>query len=60
VEGLVLFANPKARLEVTGAILPVMPLRRLKPFLRKAAKKQELPAQTMEVLTALFDRAATG
>jgi hypothetical protein len=59
VQSLVIFANPEVRLEVTGVTLPVLPLRRLKSFLRKTAKKVDMPPETVEALTGLFDQAPT-
>jgi len=57
VQGLVVFANPKARLEVTSASLPVLPLRRLRTYIRKASHQGEIPLETLAALTALFDEA---
>jgi hypothetical protein len=57
VQGLVAFANPKARLEVTSASLPVLPLRRLKTYVRKSSQEREIPPETLAALTRLFDEA---
>jgi len=57
VQGLVVFANPEARLEVTGASLPILPLRRLKAHIRKASQGREIPPETLAALTELFDEA---
>jgi plasmid stabilization system protein ParE len=57
VQGLVVFVNPKARLEVTGASLPVLPLRRLRTYIRKASQQREIPLETLAALTTLFDEA---
>jgi hypothetical protein len=58
-QGLVVFVNPKARLEVTGASLPVLPLRRLRPYIRKgkAPQQREIPPEALAALTELFDEA---
>lgn len=57
VQGVVVFANPKARLEVTATSLPVLPLRRLKTHIRKASQQPELPPETLAALTTAFDEA---
>lgn len=59
VQPLVVFANPRVRLETTGATLPVLPLRKLKTFLRKASPKEELRPETLATLTKLLDEAPT-
>jgi hypothetical protein len=58
VQALVVFANPEARLEVTSASLPVLPLRRLKTHIRKASQQREIPPETLAALTTLLDEAA--
>ena len=57
VQPLVVFANPGVRLETTGATLPVLPLRRLRSFVRKAAPKEEIPPETLGALTRAFEEA---
>jgi len=60
IQGLVLFLNPEAHLEVTTASVPVLPLRRLKSHIRKAFAGAELPSETLSALTELFDQAPRG
>jgi hypothetical protein len=60
VHPLVIFTDPSARLEVTSASVPVLPLRRLKSHVRKAASRMELPADALTALTRLFDEAPRG
>jgi type IV secretory pathway TrbD component len=57
VQGLVVFLNPEAHLEVTTASVPVLPLRRLKSHIRKASAPSELPSETLSALTKLFEEA---
>ncbi len=57
VQGLVVFVNPAARLEVTSASLPVVPLRRLRTYVRKASQEEDISSETLAALTALFDEA---
>jgi hypothetical protein len=57
IQGLVVFLNPEAHLEVTTASVPVLPLRRLKSHIRKASAPSELPAETLSALTKLFEEA---
>ncbi len=58
IQGLVVFVNPQARLEVTDTLLPVLPLRRLKGYIRKIVQQREISPETLAALTALFDEAA--
>jgi hypothetical protein len=60
IEGCVVFVNPQARLEVTTASVPVLPLRRLKSHIRKASARAELPSETLNALTELFEQAPRG
>jgi hypothetical protein len=55
VQGLVVFVNPEVRLEVTGASLRVLPLRRLRTHIRKVSQQWELPPETLAALTEAFD-----
>jgi hypothetical protein len=57
VQGVVVFVNPEARLEVTTASVPVMPLRRLKGHIRKASSRGDMSPETLGALTKLFDEA---
>jgi hypothetical protein len=57
MQGLVVFTDPSARLEVTTACVPVLPLRRLKSHIRKASARMEMPAETLAALTKLFGEA---
>jgi hypothetical protein len=57
VQAVAVFVNPKVRLEVTGASLPVLPLRTLRMHLRKVSQQREIPPETLAALTELFDEA---
>jgi type IV secretory pathway TrbD component len=57
IQGLVVFLNPEAHLEVTTASVPVLPLRRLKSHIRKASAPSELPSETLSALVELFEEA---
>jgi hypothetical protein len=58
--GLVVFVNPGARLEITTASVPVLPMRRLKSHIRKASAQLDLPPETLDSLTQLFEKAPRG
>jgi hypothetical protein len=55
IEGLVVFVDPGARLEVTTASVPVLPLRRLKSYVRKASARMDMSSETLGALSKLFD-----
>jgi hypothetical protein len=55
--GVVVFLNPGARLEIATASVPVLPVRRLKSHIRKASAQMDLPPETLDTLTQLFDKA---
>ncbi len=57
MQGLVIFTDPSARLEITSASVPVLPLRRLKSHIRKASTRMEMPPETLATLTKLFNEA---
>jgi hypothetical protein len=57
VQGVVVFSNPEALLEVTTASVPVMPLRRLKGHIRKASSRGDMSPETLGALTQLFEEA---
>jgi hypothetical protein len=57
IQGLVVFLNPEARLDVTTASVPVLPSRRLKSHIRKASARSELPSETLSALIELFEEA---
>ena len=57
IEGLVVFVDPEARLEVTTASVPVVPLRRLKSYVRKASARMDMSPETLGALTELFEEA---
>ncbi|HJX37757.1 MAG TPA: nuclease-related domain-containing protein [Anaerolineae bacterium] len=54
VQGVVVFANPAAQLEITSASFPVLPLTRLKSHIRKASGRMEMAPETLRTLTDLF------
>jgi hypothetical protein len=60
IQALVVFTDPTARLEITSASVPVLPLRRLKSHVRKAAGRMEMPGETLAALTRLFNEAPRG
>jgi hypothetical protein len=55
--GVVVFLNPGARLEITTASVPVLPLRRLKSHIRKGSAQMDLPPEALDTLTQLFEKA---
>lgn len=57
VQGVVVFTNPAARLEVTSASVPVLPLTRLRRQMRKASGRMEMAPETLRTLTDLFQEA---
>ncbi|HUS70532.1 MAG TPA: nuclease-related domain-containing protein [Anaerolineae bacterium] len=57
IEGCVVFINPEARLELTTASVPALPLRRLRSHIRKASARSELPSETLSALVELFEEA---
>ncbi|TKJ30174.1 MAG: hypothetical protein CEE40_05880 [Chloroflexi bacterium B3_Chlor] len=57
VQGLVVFVNPKARLEVTDSSVPVLPLRRLKSYVRRASPQSDVQPEAMSALRQIFDEA---
>lgn len=59
VKGMIIFTHPQVRLEVKGATLPAMPLRSLKPHLRKVADGGEMAEEIRKELARIFDEAAT-
>jgi hypothetical protein len=58
VQGLVIFVNPNVHLEVTEVPVPVLPLRRLKSYLRKASEQSEVSPETMRALREVLDEAS--
>jgi hypothetical protein len=60
IHPLAVFADPSARLEITSASVPVLPLRRLKSHLRKGASRMEMPGDTLAALNRLFAEAPRG
>jgi hypothetical protein len=60
IQPLVVFADPSARLEITSASVPTLPLRRLKNHVRKASSRMELPADALTALNRLFEEAPRG
>jgi len=57
IDGCVVFVNPEVSLEVTTASVPVLPLRRLKSYIRKTSAGSELPPESLSALTQLFEEA---
>lgn len=57
IQGLVVFVNPGARLETTTASAPVLPVRRLKSHIRRASARMDVPPETLDSLTQLFENA---
>ena len=48
------FTNEKAELEVDGAPIPTVPLKKLKEVIRKSAKEQPLPPDLIREINQLF------
>lgn len=59
VEGVIVFTEPEVKLEVKRASLPVLPLKSLRPYLRKAAQGGEMAEEIRKELVKIFDEAAT-
>lgn len=57
VQGVVVFTNPAAQLEITSASFPVLPLPRFKGHIRKASGRMEMAPETSRTLADLFDEA---
>jgi hypothetical protein len=57
VRGVVIFTNPAAQLEITSAAVPILPLSRLKNYLRKAPGRAQMAPEALKTLTDLFDEA---
>lgn len=57
VQGLIVFVNRKARLEVTDSSVPVLPLRRLKSHIRRASQQSDVQPEAMSALREIFDQA---
>ena len=57
VQGLIVFVNRKARLEVTDSSVPVLPLRRLKSHIRRASQQSDVQPEAMSALREIFDEA---
>jgi hypothetical protein len=58
MQPVVVFANPRAQLDVTEPTVPVMPLPDLKAYLRRSAEEKAMPRETLKALTDLFDEQA--
>ena len=57
IEGVIVFTNPKAELEVIDPLVPVVHLKELKPFLRKLRGRRTIPEGTHKALARFFDEA---
>ena len=55
VQGVIIFTEPNVQLEVKGASIPVLPLKSLRPYLRKAAQRGEMPKEMRKELMRIFD-----
>jgi len=56
IEGLIVFTNPRARLELIDPAMPVVSSNRLKTFLRQL-KKKRIPAEQRKELVEIFEEA---
>jgi len=59
IEGVIVFTNPKAKLEISDPLVPVVHIRELKPFLRKLRGRSPIPEDTHKALARFFDEAST-
>lgn len=59
VQGVIVFTEPDVQLEVKGASLPALPLKSLRPYLRKEAQRGEMPNETRKELMGIFDEETT-
>jgi len=57
IEGVIVFTNPKAKLEVIVPLVPVVHIGELKPLLRKLRGRSPIPEGTHEALARVFDEA---
>jgi len=55
VHPLIVFVNPEAHLEIVEPQVPVLHLRDLKAYLRKAEHGDAIPGKTLQALITLFD-----
>jgi len=58
MQPVVVFADPKAEIDVTEPTVPVMPLRDLKAYLRRSTEEKAMPREALKALTDLFDEQA--
>lgn len=56
IEGLIVFTNPRARLELIDPAVPVVTSKKLKTFLRQL-KKKRISAEQRKELTEIFEEA---
>jgi hypothetical protein len=56
IEGLIVFTNPRARLELIDPAVPVVSSKKLKTFLRQL-KKKRIPAEQRKELAEIFGEA---
>jgi hypothetical protein len=56
IEGLIVFTNPGARLELIEPAVPVVSSKKLKTFLRQL-KKKRIPAEQRKELAEIFEEA---
>ena len=56
IEGLIIFTNPRARLELIDPAMPVVSSNKLKTFLRQR-KKKRIPAEQRKELAEIFEEA---
>lgn len=59
IEGVIVFTNPKAKLEVVDPLMPVVHIKKLKPFIRNLRERRPIPKSTYKALARLFDEAST-
>lgn len=55
VQGVIVFTEPEVKLEVKRASLPVLLLKSLRPYLRKAAQGGEMAEEIRKELVKIFD-----
>ncbi|MCX7976147.1 MAG: hypothetical protein N2646_03645 [Bellilinea sp.] len=50
VQAILVFTNPKARLETNGSPIPALPLEKLKDFIRKRGKEKPAPLSLIQTI----------
>lgn len=59
IQPIIVFSHPKAELDITEPVVPVMRIGELKAYLRNATAKKALRQDTLKTLADLFDEQAS-